>query len=87
MKVLNPTQINHNITFVPRFLSIENIILSLKNEVTKENISIPISFSYNNGLCVANFTYTFIDKANYQIKFLQKNEIIYRGKLFITTQI
>lgn len=86
MKILNSTNINHTLKFVPRFLPNENLRFTLKNETTKEIAKIPFIFVFENGLCTVNFDFNFIEKSNFQIKFTQENEVIYRGKLFITNQ-
>jgi hypothetical protein len=86
MKILNHNQTNHSLSFVPRFMPSVNLFFELKNEVTKIVSIVPILFVYENGICTVNFDFIFIDKSNFQIKFTQDNEVIYRGKLFITNK-
>lgn len=86
MKILNSNQTNHDLTFIPRFTPDENLVFSLKNEVTKVVVDIPFLIIFVNGLCTINFDFTFAEKSNYQIKFTQNDEVVYRGKLFITSQ-
>ena len=84
MKVTNSININHILKFVPRFTPDNTMVLTLKSEEKKTVETIPFTFSYLDGICIINFTKTFTNKTNFQIKITQGIEVIYRGKLFIT---
>lgn len=86
MKVLNPNDTNHILKFVPRFSPDENLVFELKNEATKVSEILTFLYIFDNGILTIDFDYNFINKSNFQIKLIQDNEVIYRGKLFITDQ-
>ena len=86
MKVLNPNNLNHEIKFIPR-LYIDAIVLQLKNEETKVLSSLNLTASNSKGFLTINFPFVFKNNENYQFKIVSNlNEIIYRGKIFVTDQ-
>ena len=86
MKVLNPNNTNHNLTLIPRFTPDVNMVFELKNETTKVKEILNFLYIFDNAILTINFNYIFVNKSNFQIKITQNNDVIFRGKLFITDQ-
>lgn len=86
MKVLNPNNANHSLKLIPRFTPNVNMVFELKNETTKVVEILNILYIFDNGILTINFNYSFVNKSNFQIKLTQNNEVLFRGKLFITDQ-
>jgi hypothetical protein len=88
MKILSPLAVNHEIVIIPRKYVNGSVLLILKNEENNEILEyIPIKLTVD-GYMYISFTESFINNSNYQITVFEEstNEIIYRGKLFITDQ-
>tara|TARA_R110000772_G_scaffold210188_1_gene320719 strand:+ start:63 stop:374 length:312 start_codon:yes stop_codon:yes gene_type:complete len=86
MIVVNPTDTIHTFSIVPRFTPDVNLTLSLYNEVERSTEDISNSYYMDNGNLNIKFTKTFTDKGKWSIKISQVSEVIYRGKIFSTTQ-
>jgi hypothetical protein len=87
MKILNPNDVNHTIKLIPRFYPNGICKFQLKNEYDKEFTNIDINPINDNGILIFNFiTKPFENNSFYQIKITNNSEIMYRGKLFVTTQ-
>lgn len=86
MKVLKSTDTNHTLRVIPRFNPTISLTLELKNEATKATEILNLLYIFENGILTINFDYNFVNKSSFQFKIIQDNEIIYRGKLFITNQ-
>ena len=88
MKVLSPNDTNHQITFIPRFNIIDgnDVEMELYNEETSITTTYTITSVVSDGYVYLDFTETFINNSNFQIKIIRSDDILYRGKLFITDQ-
>lgn len=86
MIVLSPNTTDHTLKIIPRYYAEGNVFLELWNEETKETLQYTIEMVSLDGYSYLNFEQEFIDKTNYQIKLTQDDEVVYRGKLFITSQ-
>jgi len=88
MKILSPLAVNHEIVIIPRKYFNGSILLRLNNEENKEVLIYNLDQLTVNGYMYIGFNQSFMNNSNYQITILEfdTNEIIYRGKLFITDQ-
>lgn len=84
MKIIDPLETSHLLSFIPRLYPIIDIIFELYNEDTKEILTPANTYYISNGYLFISFDYTFTNKDRYQIKVYTVDDIIYRGKLFIT---
>ena len=86
MKVISSLDTNHEIIIIPRFYFEGDITMELFNEETKETLSFDLTTVTDEGYVYINFSQTFDNNSNFQIKILSETEIAYRGKLFVTDQ-
>jgi len=85
MIVLNPNDTSHSFDIIPRYYPTDYINVFLYNEETKFT-SVVNTYSILNGIMTITFNYTFIEGAKYQIKIEDANGVVYRDKMFITSQ-
>ena len=86
MKVVNPIDSSHQIVIIPRQYTYTILVLELYNEETQVKEIVTNTFSTLDGLLTINFDYNFIDGQKFQIKITEDSEVLYRGKLIVTTQ-
>ena len=87
MKVVNPNVRIKTISLIPRFKDVENFDLLLINETTKEETTFFIdNYSYQNGILLFGFDFAMSEGDKYEFKLSILNEVLYRGKIFATTQ-
>lgn len=86
MKVVDPNDTTHSITLIPRFDTDELLTLILYNEVTKTETTVTNTHQTVNGNLVITYDFTYENKDRYQIKILEGNDIVYRGKIIATDQ-
>jgi hypothetical protein len=88
MKILSPLAVDHEIVIIPRKYFNGSILLRLNNEENNEVLQYTTNQLTVDGYMYISFTESFINNSNYQITVFEEstNEIIYRGKLFITDQ-
>jgi len=85
MIVLNPNDTSHSFDIIPRYYPTDYINVFLYNEETKFTLVVN-TYSILNGIMTITFNYTFIEGAKYQIKIEDVNGVVYRDKMFITSQ-
>tara|TARA_R110000772_G_scaffold5839_1_gene20805 strand:+ start:1382 stop:1687 length:306 start_codon:yes stop_codon:yes gene_type:complete len=86
MKIVLPTDTNHDIDFIPRFYPTGAIDLYLTNESTKVEVLVASTYIIQNGFVFLNFDKTFSDGQKYRIKITENSNVVFRGKLLVTTQ-
>ena len=86
MKVVNPNNTSHEIIIIPRQYTYTDLVLELYNEETQESETVTNTFQTVDGLLTIGFDYDFIDGQKFQIKITEDSDVLYRGKLFVTTQ-
>lgn len=86
MKVVDPNNVTHSITLIPRFNTSEPLTLILYNEVTKKKTTVINTHQTIDGNMVVTYDFTFADKDRFQMKILDGLDVVYRGKLIATTQ-
>ena len=80
MKIVNPSNSNHDVILIPRYYSYENIVLSFNNE------TITCTHALNDGLLSVNFDYNFVEGDKFKIKIKDSGEVLYSGMIFATSQ-
>jgi len=86
MKVVNPNNTSHEIIIIPRQYSYSVLELSLYNEETQVTNIITNTHVTVDGLLYIFFDYDFIDGQKFQVKISEGSEVLYRGKLMVTSQ-
>jgi len=86
MKVLDSAATIHTLTIIPRRYVSDMVNLELFNEEDKTTTTYPVLSETSNGFMYLEFSETFLDNSNFQFKVIKNNEIIYRGKIFVTNQ-
>lgn len=86
MKVVIPTNSEHDINLIPRYSPDAAIVLTLYNEVTKVETVVANTYVIENGILTITFTFTFADKDKYQFTLIDGTELVYRGKITATSQ-
>jgi hypothetical protein len=88
MKILSPLAVDHEIVIIPRKYILGRARLFLKNEENDEVLFYIIDQLTIDGYMYLNFSESFLNNSSYQITIFEKefDNIIYRGKLFITDQ-
>jgi hypothetical protein len=85
MIVLNPENTTHIINFIPR-LHPTVVELSLYNETTQETTIVDNECGTINGVSSLHFDFDFLENQKFQIKLTEDNEVVYRDKIFVTSQ-
>jgi len=86
MIVLLPTNITHEITFIPRFMPTGILTLELYDETLQTTETIDNLYVYVNGLATITFDLICTESQKFQLKILEGTDIIYRDKIFVTSQ-
>tara|TARA_B110000285_G_scaffold147219_1_gene164300 strand:- start:748 stop:1053 length:306 start_codon:yes stop_codon:yes gene_type:complete len=86
MKIVLPTDTNHNIDFIPRFYPTGSIDLYLTNESTNVEVLVTSTYLLVDGIVFLNFDKTFSDGQKYSIKITESSNVVFRGKLLATSQ-
>ena len=87
MKVVSPLNASHTIILIPRFYPTSTIVLELTEEASNITNTIANSYATTDGLVSINFNYDFTDKDKYSIKVKEGVNVVYRGKLIVTSQV
>ena len=83
---LLPSNTTHEFTFIPRFIPSGELILELYNEATQQFQTIDNLYVYANGLATMTFDLNVFEKDKFQLKVSQGTDVIYRDKIFVTSQ-
>jgi len=84
--VINPNDSIHTLNVIPRFYPSNDLVVSLYNEASKVTTMPSATYNITDGKLNITFTFTFVDKDRHQVKVTEGTEVVYRGKLFTTTQ-
>lgn len=87
MNVVNPQNTEHQIIIIPRFYPSDEVVINLFNEGKQTNETIDNTYTVIDGQMIVIFDYQFIEGDRFQIKITKDLDVVYRGKLFATTQI
>lgn len=86
MIVVSPSTTTHDITFIPRFYPDNSISVELKNEVDSVVSTPANTYFVKDGKMVVRFDYEFVENDKFQIKITESDGVVYRGKIFATSQ-
>jgi hypothetical protein len=86
MNVVNPQDTDHQIDFIPRFYPSDEIVINLFNEGKQTTETIENTYTITDGQMIVAFEYDFIEGERFQIKITEGVNVVYRGRLFATTQ-
>lgn len=87
MIILNPNNTTHGFNFIPRFIPSDELILQLFNETLQTSQNIENLYVYANGLATMTFDLVCTESQKFQVKILEATNVIYRDKIFVTSQI
>ena len=87
MIVLNPDDTSHIINFIPRYTPTNALTFITYNEATQESGNIANSYALIDGVILLSFDFTFIEGDKLQFEIQESGEVVYRGKMFATTQV
>jgi len=83
---LLPSNTTHGFNFIPRFIPSGLLTLELYNEATQQFQTIENLHIYANGLITITFDLNVFEKDKFQLKILEGTGVIYRDKIFVTSQ-
>lgn len=86
MNVINPNSASHQLRVIPRFYPDGSVSMLLKDEFTKTETTIVIDPVIADGYMFLTFNHTFENNSNYRVTISKDGEVVYRGKIFATTQ-
>ena len=86
MIVLLPTNTTHDFNFIPRFIPTGELTLELYNEATQQFQTIDNLYVYADGLSTITFDLICTESQKFQLKILEGTDVIYRDKIFVTSQ-
>jgi len=86
MIVVNPSDETHIVKIIPRFYPSTTIVLSLFNETLQTSVNVTNTYEIVDGILSITFDYDFVEGSNFQVKITENGNIVYRGKLFATSQ-
>ena len=83
---LIPLNTTHEFNFIPRFMPSGLLTLELYNEATQQFQTIDNLYAYANGLATITFDLICAESQKFQLKILEGTDVIYRDKIFVTSQ-
>jgi len=83
---LLPINTTHEFNFIPRFIPSDELTLQLYNETTQQFQNVDNLYVYVNGLATISFDLNVFENDKFQVKILQGVDVIYRDKIFVTSQ-
>lgn len=86
MDIFNPENTTHTLKIIPRFYPDGQITVNLKDEKTKEVTSFTLTPTVTDGYMYIDIEHEFSDNTNFQIEIKSVEDVVYRGKLFVTNQ-
>lgn len=86
MKVLDPDDTTHSVSFIPRFTPSGAITLEISKEGYQNIETVANSYSITNGIVTIQFDYTVIEGERYAMKLTNASSVVYRGKIMVTGQ-
>ena len=83
---LLPINTTHEFNFIPRFIPSGELILQLYKEETQQFQTVENLYIYANGLVTITFDLNVFENDKFQVKILQGTDVVYRDKIFVTSQ-
>lgn len=86
MKVLNPTNSSHSVTLYPRFYPSGVLTLDITKEGYNDTVTVANTYDISNGVLTLNFDLDGVEQDRFSFSLSENNVIVFRGKLFFTSQ-
>lgn len=86
MKVLNPNDTTHEIELIPRYYPLGALKLEFYNETTQEATNLTNIYVINDGIMTISFDLTVSEGEKHQFRLIDGYNIVYRGKIRVTSQ-
>jgi len=86
MIVLLPTNTTHGFNFIPRFIPSGELALELYDETLQTKQTIDNLYVFANGLATMTFDLVCIENQKFKLKISEGTDVIYRDKIFVTSQ-
>jgi len=86
MIVLNPNNVIHGFDFIPRFTPSDDLTLQLYNETLQTFQIIDNTYDFLDGIATITFDLVCTENQKFQVKISEGTQIIYRDKIFVTSQ-
>ena len=86
MIVVNPDNTTHTTKLIPRFAPTGSVVYELFNETTRESDTPVNSYVFTDGILSITYDFNFENNSKYQIKIIEGESVIFRGKLIATNQ-
>ena len=86
MNIVNPTTLLHKIIIIPRYYPTGNVKFLLYNETTQLTDIVTVDYNVIDGKMFIDFDYDFIENQSFKVKITENDNVVYRGKLFVTSQ-
>lgn len=85
MTILRPSLETQSITIIPRY-DVENVTLTLTNELTQDVNTYTTSTSYSNGYMTIQFDLTVYEMDSFNLEVKDGDTVLFRGKAFATDE-
>lgn len=85
MTILRPSLETQSITIIPRY-DVENVTLTLTNELTQDVNTYTTSTSYANGYMTIEFDLTVYEMDSFNLEVKDGDTVLFRGKAFATDE-
>jgi hypothetical protein len=86
MKIIDPNNTTHDIRLIPRYYTDELIVLELTNEATNFKTIVSNMYLITDGYLNIQFDFEFSNKDRYSFKLTDTNGVLYRGKIYATSE-
>ncbi|HRA73654.1 MAG TPA: hypothetical protein PLB11_12640 [Flavobacterium sp.] len=86
MNIVNPTTLLHKIIIIPRYYPTGIVKFSLYNETTQLTDIVTVVYNVVDGKMFIDFDYDFIENQSFKVKITENDNVVYMGKLFVTSQ-
>lgn len=86
MKVLLPSQTNHTIKIIPRFIPSGVLSLIVTKEGLNTTETIVPTYTITRGVMSLTFDLVGVEGDRFSIKLVKESDVVYRGNLFFTSQ-
>lgn len=86
MIVLLPANTSHVIRFIPRFIPSADLIVQFYDETLQTTETASNTYSYLDGIVTVEFDLDCTENQKFQLKISQSTDVVYRDKVFATSQ-
>lgn len=86
MTVLNPNNTTHTLKIIPRFYPSGNVTLDITREDYSPGFSLLLLPIIQDGYMYLPFDHEFENASSWSVKVSESDEVVYRGKIYVTDQ-